>query len=187
MADMDQLDQLSKAVDQTEGVISRISGDQAELPTPCESWDVDDLIGHVVDDLHRFTARAAGSENGGPADQSTSDDWVGTYREAADGLLSAWQRDGALDRTVKLPFGDVPATWFVGQQLADLLVHGWDLAKATGQATDLDPELGEAALDWGRENLRPEFRGKEFGPEVPVPDEAPLYDRLAAFFGRDPG
>ena len=103
----------------------------------------------------------------------------------------AWQREGALDGTVRLPFGEVPATWLVNQQIADLAVHGWDIARATGQSTDLDPELGQVALAWARENLQPQFRGAEgsgraFGPEVPVPDSAPLYDRLAAFFGRDP-
>jgi len=42
-------------------------------------------------------------------------------------------------------------------------------------------------LDWARDNLKPQFRGQAFGPEVPVDPDAPLYDRLAAFFGRDPG
>lgn len=71
-------------------------------------------------------------------------------------MLEAWRGEGALDRTIHLPFGERPATWSVGQQVADLVVHGWDVAKATGQ------------------------------PEVSVPEEAPLYDRLAAWFGRDP-
>jgi len=65
------------------------------------------------------------------------------------------------------------------------------VAKATGQSTELDPEVGETALAWGRENIKPEFRGEEgsgkvFGLEVPVSPDAPLYDRLAGFFGRDP-
>jgi hypothetical protein len=73
-----------------------------------------------------------------------------------------------------------------------MAVHAWDVAKATGQPTDLEPEVGQVALDWGRENLKPRFRGDEssgqsFGPEKPVPEDAPLYNRLAAFFGRDPG
>ena len=87
--------------------------------------------------------------------------------------------------------GEVPATWILGQHVADVVVHGWDLAKATGQSTDLDPELGQFALDWAKESLKPEFRGDEesgrsFGPEVPVAADAPLYDRLAGFFGRNP-
>jgi uncharacterized protein (TIGR03086 family) len=77
------------------------------------------------------------------------------------------------------------------QQITELTSHAWDIAKATGRSTDLDPELGELALAWGRQNMRPEFRGDEadgyyIGPEVPVADDAPLYDRLAAFGGRNP-
>lgn len=72
-----------------------------------------------------------------------------------------------------------------------LIQNGWDVATATGQPTDLDPEVGQLALDWGRENLKPQFRGDEadghaFGTEIPVAEDAPLYDRLAGFFGRDP-
>ncbi len=183
----DPIDQLSRAVDQTEAIISRIRRDQATLPTPCSSWDVRALINHVVaQDLRQFTERASG---GGSRELDVGDigeNWIGAYREAAEQLLGAWRRPGALEGTVKLPFGEFPRTWFVGQQIADLVVHGWDLAKATGQPTELDPELGQLALDWGRENLRPEFRGRDFGPEVPVTEDAGLHERLAGLFGRDP-
>jgi uncharacterized protein (TIGR03086 family) len=182
----DPIDQLSRSIDQTGAIISRISPDQATLPTPCSDWDVSALVEHVVQDLRRFTARASRGEQEPAAEAQAGDDWTGAYREASDELLAAWRREGALEGTVKLPIGEVPATWFVGQAIADLVVHGWDLAMATGQSTELDPELGRLALDWGRENLRPEFRGRDFGAEVPVTDDAPLHDRLAAFFGRDP-
>ena len=142
--------------------------------------------------MQGFTASA----NGGRFEKRDGDvigeDWIGSYREAADALLTAWRREGALDRTLHLPMGDVPATWSLGQQIADLVVHGWDIAKATGGSTDLDPELALASLEWGRQNLQPKYRGDEasgnvFGPEVTVASDAPVYDRLAAFFGRDPG
>jgi uncharacterized protein (TIGR03086 family) len=84
------------------------------------------------------------------------------------------------------PLGDVPATWVLGQHLSNMAVHGWDLARATGQSTAGDEEVGQAALDWGRQNLKPEYRGNSFGPEVSVPESAPVYDRLAGFFGRTP-
>ncbi|MGH2387547.1 MAG: TIGR03086 family metal-binding protein, partial [Chloroflexota bacterium] len=67
---------------------------------------------------------------------------------------------------------------------------GWAIARATGQPTDLDPELGHLAFEWGKQNLKPEYRGEDqskgIGLEVPVPDDAPIYDRLAGFFGRQP-
>jgi uncharacterized protein (TIGR03086 family) len=102
-----------------------------------------------------------------------------------------WRRPGALDQTFSLPFGEITGRWRVGQQLADFAVHAWDLAAATDRSGRLDPAVSEAALAWGRENLRPEFRGeegsgKQFGPEVAVPDGASVHDRLAGFFGRDP-
>ena len=74
------------------------------------------------------------------------------------------------------------------QQITELTVHGWDLAVATGQQADLDPALAEHALGWSRRMLRPELRGPgAFRPEVPVPPDAPAYQRLAGWFGRDPG
>ena len=182
---------LSRALDQTGALIAHVRPEQATLPTPCRAWDVRALVNHVVQDVRQFTARVSGTEREQHDTDVIGVDWVGVYRAAAGALLAAWQREGALDGTVRLPFGEVPATWLVNQQIADLAVHGWDIARATGQSTDLDPELGQVALEWARQNLQPQFRGAEgsgqaFGPEVPVPKSAPLYDRLAAFFGRDP-
>jgi len=189
--DPDPIDQLSRALDQTGAIISRVRPDQSTLPTPCSAWDVGALIDHLVHDLRQFTARASGGTRDQQDGGAVGDDWTAAYRETSNGLLAAWRADGALDRTVELPIGEVPATWIIGQHIADVVVHGWDIAKATGQSTDLDPELGQFSLDWARESLKPEFRGDEdsgrsFGPEVPVAADAPLYDRLAGFFGRNP-
>ena len=81
---------------------------------------------------------------------------------------------------------EFPATWSVGQHLADVAVHAWDLATATRQSTKLDPEVARVALDWARGALKPEYRGQTFGPEVEIPENAPIYERLAGFFGRNP-
>jgi uncharacterized protein (TIGR03086 family) len=187
----DPIEQLRRALDQTGEIISRVRPDQATLPTPCRSWDVRTLVNHVVLDVQQFAVTAGGGEWEQRHDDVIGDDWTAAYAGAAGSLLAAWRAEGALEATVKLPFGEFPATWRVGQQIADVVVHGWDVAKATGQSTDLDPELGRVALDWARQNLKPEFRGSEesgrsFGAEVPVPADAPVHDRLAGFFGRDP-
>ncbi len=84
--------------------------------------------------------------------------------------------------------GQAPLRGRADQQITELAVHCWDLVKATGQKAGLDPALAEHALAWSQQTLRPEFRGpgKAVGPEVPVPPNAPVYERLAGWFGRDP-
>ena len=185
MAAEDPLALLDRALQQTGAIIARIQPHQAHLPTPCTAWDVRVLVNHTVHDLDLFASSLNGVERSAPDVDLIGTSWTDAYTAAANALLTAWrQRD--MDSTLHLRIGDVPATWAVGQHLANMAVHGWDLARATGQSTDLDPEVGQAALDWARENLKPQFRGEAFGPEVSVPVDAPLYDRLAAFFGRDP-
>jgi uncharacterized protein (TIGR03086 family) len=185
----DPLARLARALDQTGAIIARVRPEQASLPTPCRAWDVHALVNHVVQDVRMFTTTVGGSEWDRSEADVIGDDWTAAYTEAANALLAAWRREGALEEMVRLPLGEVSAAWRLDQQIADLVVHAWDIARATGQPTDLDPELGQASLAWARQNLRPEFRGDEgraaFGPEVPVPADAPLHDRLAAFFGRN--
>lgn len=187
----DPIARLARALDQTGAIIARVRPEQAALPTPCRAFDVRALVNHVVQDVRMFTAMVSGDQWDQHDTDAIGDDWAGAYSAAAKALLAAWRRDGALERTVQLPFGQAPAAWCVDQQISDLVVHGWDIAKATAQSTDLDPDLGQRALEWARQNLQPQLRGEEgsgqaFGPEVDVPASAPLHDRLAAFFGRQP-
>jgi len=79
----------------------------------------------------------------------------------------------------------------VTMYLAELAVHSWDLAFATGQLNRLDDSLALVALDGARDMIRPEYRdavatGSPFGVEIEPPSEASHWDRLAAFTGRDP-
>jgi uncharacterized protein (TIGR03086 family) len=184
---------LSRALDQTDTVIDGVGKEQATLPTPCRAWDVRALVDHVIHDLGQFAVAATGGRpDWRAAAPSVDGDWGGAFRDGARVLLAAWRRASDLSGTIQLPIGEVPATFVVNQQIAEFAVHSWDLARATGQVVELDPEIGEAALAWARTALRPEFRGDEdsgkaFGPEVPAPAGAPVYDRLAAFFGRHPG
>jgi uncharacterized protein (TIGR03086 family) len=191
VSDRDPLDEFTRAVDQTAAIISRVRPDQADQPTPCRSFDVRALVNHVVLDVGMFTATADGVKGEQQTADVIGEDWTGSFRAVTDRLRAAWQRRGVTGRTLTLPLGEVPAEWSVGQQVTDLVVHGWDIAKATGQSTDLDAQLAQVSLDWAEQNFQPEFRGDEasgrvFGPEVSVPKEAPPYERLAGFFGRDP-
>lgn len=190
----DAITLLSAALDQTGAIIVGVRDDQQHLPTPCRSWDVAALVAHVVHDLSLFTQRASGGTPDWTAPPPTIDgDYIDAYRAGASNLVQAWSAAGDLSGTVEMPgMGEVAKRFPVDQQIAELAVHGWDLAVATGQSTHLDPEVGDAALTWARTALKPQFRGTEdegkaFGPEIDLPEDAPLYDRLAGFFGHRHG
>ena len=189
-SDADTIALMERALDQTGGLIAAIDASQAGLATPCAGWDVRALVSHLAgQDLRNFLVSARGESADWQApDDEIGDDWAAVFRERAESLRAAW-RAADLDRLVAGPGGEAPLRLRADQQITELAVHDWDLAKATGQPTRLDPALAEHALRWSRQMLRPEFRGpdKAFGLEVPVPEDAPVYDRLAGWFGRDPG
>jgi uncharacterized protein (TIGR03086 family) len=185
------VDVLGKALDQTGTVIAATRPEQAGLPTPCGSWDVRTLVNHVVYDARMFADTSQGLPRPPAGEDLIGEDWSAAFDSASGELIAVWRRPGATEGTISLPQGEIPRIWRVGQQLGNFAVHAWDVARATGQSTDLDPDVGRVALEWGRDNIKPEFRGEEgsgkvFGFEVPVGDGAPVYDRLAGFFGRDP-
>jgi len=190
-SDNDTVALLERALDQTAVIIGAIGGDQATLETPCPDWDVRALVRHVIgQDLRNFIVSARGqtADWRAPAD-GFGEDWVAAFRDRAGQLLEVWHA-ADLDQPVAMPGGgQAPLGIRADQQIAELAMHGWDLVKATGQHADMDPRLAERALGWSQRMLRPEMRGPDraFGAEVPVPPEAPAYDRLAGWFGRDPG
>jgi len=189
--DTDTVTLLERALDQTAAIIAAIPPSQAGLATPCPGWDVRALVRHLVaQDMRNFLASARGetADWRAPADD-IGDDWSAEFQDRAGPLLAVW-RAADLGQPVAMPGGgEAPLGGRADQQIAELATHGWDLVKATGQQADLDPVLAEHALDWSHRVLRPEFRGpdKAFGLEVPVSPNAPAYDRLAGWFGRDPG
>ncbi|SNT00450.1 TIGR03086 family protein [Asanoa hainanensis] len=191
--DNEPLTLLARALDQVGEVLSEIRADQEHLSSPCRSWTVAQLGDHVVHDLGQFRLTATGGKADWSAEAAVvpAAERPSIFRSRAADLLDAWRAAGDLTGTVTFPgMGEVPARFPVDLQTAEFAVHAWDLARATGQSTNLDPEVGQLALDWMRGTLVPQFRGpesegKSFGPEVPISAEAHLYDRLAAFAGRE--
>lgn len=176
-----------KAISVARDALSAVSADQLSGATPCASWDVAALINHMVGAQHFFLARMTGQPPSGEQDFA-SGDYVAAFDEASTRSLAAFQEEGALQRTVSLPFGDMPGAGVLGLAATDTFQHSWDLAKATGQDTDLAPELAEGLLAQAKEMIQPAFRGPDgapFGPEKLCDDSASNADQLAAFLGRD--
>jgi uncharacterized protein (TIGR03086 family) len=115
---------------------------------------------------------------------------MAAYDAATARAISSFRAEGALSKPVKLPFAEMPGAVYASIATGDAFAHGWDLAKATGRPTDLDPGLAEELIVAITPLLAGQLRGPEgqapFGPQVAVPGHAPAADRLAGFLGRQP-
>jgi uncharacterized protein (TIGR03086 family) len=179
---MDPLVAHQRAQDAFAGVLANVSPDQLGARTPCSEWTIRDLIEHVIGG-NEYVGIWAGS-NEEPAVRP--DDTVAAHRAIAAAAQEVFARPDGMSIMFKLPFGEVPGQLFIGMRTSDVLTHAWDLAAATGQSTDLDPELAAGQLAAVRALVGPQFRGpdKPFGDEQPCSSERAPADQLAAFLGR---
>jgi uncharacterized protein (TIGR03086 family) len=151
-------------------------------------WTVADLVAHMVTEMLWVPPLLAGEPYAeGRFPEATTDllgdDPFTGWESAADAALSAFAEDDAMVRTVHLSRGPAPAAEYIQELTADLTVHAWDLARATGGDTDLDGELVTAALLVG-ERLPEDGVPGMFDPPLNVSDAAPPQMRMLARFGR---
>jgi uncharacterized protein (TIGR03086 family) len=179
---------LTSAVASTRTVLGGVKPDQLDQPTPCVSWKVSDLINHIVGGQFFFAAMVRGEQPTRDATDYAAGDFLESFERGSAEAVAAFGAPGAMERIVHLPFGDLPASVFINIASTDTFIHGWDLARATSQASELDPQLALVLLDRVRPVLMPSLRGPDgkapFGPEQPAPEDATDTDKLAAFLGR---
>jgi uncharacterized protein (TIGR03086 family) len=162
-------------------------------PTPCTEWDVRALLSHVVyEDLWTVplmegaTIAEVGDRFEGDV---LGDDPLGAARAACEVATMAAASGVVAGRTVHLSFGDTPAEEYAYQLAADHVIHGWDLAAATGADRTIDPELVKALADWfaDREEIYRSSGATGPRPAVAEPGPDDPQARLLLAFGRDPG
>jgi uncharacterized protein (TIGR03086 family) len=182
-----------RAIASTAENVKAVRADQVGAPTPCREWDVRDLVNHVIGTLWLsealFSDRAPRhpmAPGSLPPVDLAGDDPAAAYAEASAAALAAAGTGDTLTRTHATPLGDMPGPGLAGFTTLDLLVHGWDLAKATGQPADLDDTLAAHVLAFAEQAITPATRAPRIGPAVPVPADAPLTHRLVAYLGRQP-
>lgn len=182
------LERLGAALDEFSRLVAGVAEDQWTLATPCPGWDVSRLVAHVIDGNLRFVARFRGDDPAPETDLPAGLP-IADFAPSAQALLAALRAPGALERTVALPIGLLPGAVAVDLRLTETLVHGWDLARATGQTPRFTSEACASALEFSKANLgRASTRpSAPFAPPLPAPDGAPPLDRLAAQLGRDVG
>lgn len=181
--------QYQRALLATGHIVAGVRPEQLGNRTPCADWDVRLLLNHIIGGNYMFAELARGGrvDATGEMEDYTRPSPGTHYLESAEAVMAAWAEPGAMDRRVHMPFGDVPASAAVCIHFLDIVVHGWDLARATDQDATIAPDLAAEALDISSDLLSPELRDAGvFGPEVPALADDPLHHRLVAFMGRRP-
>jgi uncharacterized protein (TIGR03086 family) len=161
-------------------------GDGWDRPSPVAAWRARDVVGHLVEWLPGFLESGAGVRL--PVGPSAADDPVAAWQAHCTAVQELLDDRTTHERTLSNPHvGDLPLDEAIDRfYTGDVFLHTWDLARATGQEPDLDPDRCAAMLE-GMEPLDEVLRQSgQYGPRVPVADGAPAQDRLVAFIGRDP-
>ena len=184
---MQLVDALDQTFDHAHKVISGVRPEQYADPTPCEEWNVQQLLTHVVGVTTVMgEATAAGKADRRPDSVALSDDPAAQFRTAADAALAGWRKPGIMDETINAGPGHMPGRVLAGINLLDTATHSWDLARATGQSEDLPPAVAEAALEASHQIVDDQLRPGRFGPELDAPEGCTSTDRLVTFLGRQP-
>jgi len=147
----------------------------------CEKWKVRDVINHLLDGQSRFvdaakTGKFAGGPPSGMPPEVIAGDPVEQFEDGRKKVTAAFKEPGAMDK----------GQFLFGIAFADSLIHGWDIAKGSGQDPTMPDDLAQSAFQMLNGQLNPEGSGEAFKPAVKVPDDARAQDKLLALTGRDP-
>ena len=185
-------DLLAEVLTELAPVVGSVTDSQLHDPTPCTDYDVAQLREHVLGWLAIFAAGFA--DPAGQAPRASTDGYQvpadpATEVRAAASAITQAIRAGAAGRPLRLGDSGMPGDMALSMVLWEYQVHGWDLARATGQPWSPPAAAAEQSLAFAPGMLTADYQGdgKAFGPRVPVPDAAPPLDRLLGLSGRDPG
>ncbi|HLS76406.1 MAG TPA: TIGR03086 family metal-binding protein [Nocardia sp.] len=181
------LGRIDRALDTTAAIVAEVGDEQLAAATPCAGWDVRTVLDHLVGGMHIFAAKLSGNDTGA----GTAEGWLGSdpqaaYAAAAEIDRAAWRRPDVPTATVQLSIGPVPAPAAVQIHLTELVVHGLDLALATGRTDLIDDALCAELLDTMRYygGIDTYRAAGLFGPALPVDADAPGHRALLAYTGR---
>ena len=181
MTNTDQLDLLDLYGRASAWSVTKADGAAKKLDarTPCDQWDVRTLMNHILDTQNYFVGVGQGLEVSPPSPDPPpliGDDPGADFSRTRALVLSTFSEDGVIEKTG-------PS---LGVAFSDMLLHGWDLAKATGQDATMPEGLAEAAYETIHGKFTDEQRKGLFKPEVAVGPKASAQDKLLAYTGRDP-
>ena len=175
-------------------LVEGVRPEQWHGPTPCAEWDVRQLLDHVTSGNRMFAALASGERPEGMEGllqlrarvaPGPDEDPVEAFRASGRQLLGVFSDPDFADGTYATPIGERSGDFVIQMRITETLIHGWDLAQATGQTPAFPEAIAEQTLATMRLTLADRPRDpRGFGMEQPVPADAPAIDRLAGFVGR---
>lgn len=173
---------LGLILDGCSDLVAGVAPSQWSAPTPCRDWDVRALVNHLAMGNLLFAAALRELPVPDFADYLSGDP-AGELRRSSEELLNAFDLPGVMSQTFEVPFGVVPGGVMVMLRTVEGLVHGWDLATATGQPTSFPEEIAGTALVAAQHLAAGLPRGDQFGEEQPVASDAPALAQLVALLG----
>jgi len=178
----------TQALDATGRVVARIPADRWQVPTPCPEWDVRGLVSHLVSGNLWAAELGTGRTIEQVGDRLDGDvlgaDPAAAYAASARAASDVFHRPGALDAPCAVSYGPVPGSVYAGHRLIDVLIHGWDLATATGQDAAIDDDLVEACRQVAEPQIDMLRASGAFAEGRPAPPGASAQARLLAMLGR---
>ncbi|MBP2708299.1 TIGR03086 family protein [Microbispora sp. RL4-1S] len=187
---IDIRDAYRRALDGFGSRLHLVQDDQWELPTPCVDWDVRGLVNHVVVEnlwAPELLGGRAAAEMGDAFDGDVlGDDPVKAFEVSAQGAIQAVYAEGALTAVTRLSFGDVVGEEYITELFADVLIHTWDLARATGGPERLDPQLVASCADWSARTQEDYPQAEPTGDGHRAWRDTDQQDRLLSAWGRNP-
>ncbi|ADD41108.1 TIGR03086 family metal-binding protein [Stackebrandtia nassauensis] len=187
---------LTASTQHVAALLSGVRDEHLTAPTPCGEYTVAALLDHIMGFSSAFTWIARKQDEGLSDDppHARAEDLDPRWRELLPGRLTelgeAWRDPAADEGQARAAGVELPRSVWRLVALNELLVHGWDLATATGQPYRTDPAAVAVTVEFmGQDADDPASRENNpaFGPIVTVPDDAPAIDRAVGLSGRDPG
>ena len=177
-----------RAMTATRRYIDGVRPDQWHAPTPCSEWDVKQVANHIVGEnlwagelFQGKTIEQVGTRLDGDL---AGDDPAAAYGASVAVATDTVTAPGAMEARCHLSFGDFSGADYAAQLFMDTLIHGWDIARATGQDTRLDPDLVTACMPIAQEITSMARGSGVFGENLPVGPDADPQTRLLALVGR---
>ena len=183
-------EEMASAATEAAQVVGGVEVDQFTAPTPCPDWDLHALLNHTIL-WTAFSAERRARDEPLPEEPMNRDfaaepGFAATYAAQIDKAVAAWAAPEAWTRDLNVMGSPTPSADVGALLLAEMVLHGWDVARATGQEYTCEDAVAEAALQTVEAQAELFRKYEGFKDAINVPDDAPALDRALALSGRDP-